>query len=112
MKKLIILLCLMLNVSFAQLTFDRTRIIFDHSMGNSQSVVVSNTNKTDPFLAQSWIEDSNGNKITSPLVALPILQRVDPGKDKQVKISIAGDISTLPNESGNNFLFQCIRCSS
>lgn len=108
MKKLIILLCLILNVSFAQLTFDRTRIIFDHSMGNSQSVVVSNTNKMEPFLAQSWIEDSNGNKITSPFVALPILQRINAGQNKQVKISIVGDMSTLPGDRESLFTFNAL----
>ena len=42
------------------------------------------------------------------MVALPILQRVDPGKDKQVKISIAGDISTLPTSQETIFFFNVL----
>ena len=98
MKKIIISIILMLNVSYAQLTFDRTRVIFDHSESSSQSVIVSNTNRQSPYLAQAWIEDEAGNKVTGPLVALPILQRMNPGQDKQIKISIVGDSSALATD--------------
>lgn len=108
MKKIIMFVCLILNVSFAQLTFDRTRIVFDHSKGSSHSVVVTNTNATDPFLAQSWIEDSLGNKITDPLVALPILQRINAGQKKQIKVSITGDISVIPTDRESLFFFNVL----
>lgn len=82
MKRLLIVGVVLLNISFAQLTLDRTRIIFDRSQSSSQSIVVSNNNKSDPYLAQSWIEDAQGNRIESPLVALPILQRINPAQEK------------------------------
>ena len=35
-------------------------------------------------------------KISEPLVALPILQRVNPGQKKQVKVSLVGNVAHLP----------------
>lgn len=108
MKKLIILAALLLNISYAQLSFDRTRVIFDHSKSNSQSVVVSNNNKTAPYLAQSWIEDENGVKIMAPLVALPILQRINPNQEKQIRISLAGDATQLPRDRESLLYFNVL----
>lgn len=107
MKRLFILTIALLNVSFAQLTLDRTRVIFDRAQSNSQSVVVKNTNKNAPYLAQSWIEDEQGNKIEMPLVALPILQRINPGQEKQVKISLAGQ-NNLPEDRESMFFFNVL----
>lgn len=98
MKKIIaVSLGLLLNMAFSQISFDRTRVVLDNAKKNSQTIVINNSSET-PFLAQAWIEDSNGQKITSPLAALPILQRINPGQDKQLKISTMGDISQLPND--------------
>lgn len=97
----------LLNAAYAQLTLDRTRVIFDRAQSNSQSVVVSNTNKNEPYLAQSWIEDEKGNKIESPLVALPILQRINPGQEKQVKISLAGQ-NNLPTDRESMLFFNVL----
>lgn len=108
MKKHFLILSLtLLNISFAQLSFDRTRVIFDRDKSNSQSVVVSNTNKKDPYLAQSWIEDENGKKIEAPLVALPILQRINPGQEKQVKISLVGQ-NNLPQDRESMLYFNVL----
>ncbi len=97
----------LLNIAFGQLTLDRTRVIFDREQSNSQSIVVENTNKNDPYLAQSWIEDERGNKIESPLVALPILQRINPGQEKQVKISLVGQ-NTLPEDRESLLFFNVL----
>ena len=111
MKKLLIAVATLslslLNTSYAQLTLDRTRIIFDRAQSNSQSIVVSNTNKNEPYLAQSWIEDEQGNKIESPLVALPILQRINPGQEKQVKVSLAGQ-NNLPSDRESMLFFNVL----
>lgn len=98
MKKIFIISALLLNVTFAQLSFDRTRVIFDHSAKNSQSIVVSNTSPNSPYLAQSWLEDANGQKISGPLMALPVLQRINPREEKQVKLNVSGDVSMLPKD--------------
>lgn len=111
MKKLFIavatLTLSLLNTTYAQLTLDRTRIIFDRAQSNSQSIVVSNSSKNEPYLAQSWIEDEHGNKIESPLVALPILQRINPGQEKQVKVSLAGQ-NNLPTDRESMLFFNVI----
>lgn len=107
MKRLFILTIALLNTAFAQLTLDRTRVILDRAQSNSQSVVVKNTNKNAPYLAQSWIEDEHGNKIETPLVALPILQRINPGQEKQVKISLVGQ-NNLPEDRESMLFFNVL----
>lgn len=111
MKKLFIgvatFILSLLNITYAQLTIDRTRVIFDRAHSSSQSIVVSNSNKNDPYLAQSWIEDDKGNKIEAPLVALPILQRINPGQEKQVKISLAGQ-NNLPTDRESMLFFNVL----
>lgn len=98
MKKIIIIAVLLVNAAFAQLSFDRTRVIFDHAAKNSQSILVSNTSPKSPFLAQSWLENENGQKISSPITALPVLQRINPREEKQIKLNLSGDVSMLPKD--------------
>lgn len=99
MKKIVLLLAgTLINVSFAQLSFDRSRVIFDAGKKSSQSVVVTNSNAEAPYLANAWIENDRGEKIVSPLVALPILQRINPKQDKQIKISFMGSDAELPKD--------------
>ncbi|MCG3100567.1 fimbria/pilus periplasmic chaperone [Enterobacter sp. DRP3] len=73
----------------AAIALDRTRVIFDGS-NTSLTLSISNQNKTLPYLAQSWVEDAKGNKIESPLMALPPLQRVEPGAKSQIKLQSTG----------------------
>lgn len=98
MKKILFVGFMMFNVSFAQLAFDRTRVIFDHSKTNSVSVIVENSSPNMPYLAQTWIEDGNGNKIEEPLVSLPMLQRLNPKQEKQIKISLVGNTDSLAKD--------------
>lgn len=63
--------------SHAAIALDRTRVIFNGAE-KSVSLNVSNLNKELPYLAQGWIEDQNGEKISSPLVVLPPVQRIEP----------------------------------
>ena len=60
-------------------SLDRTRLIIT-GKDSSASANLTNTSPDIPFLAQSWVEDSKGNKITSPLVVLPPLQRINGGQ--------------------------------
>ncbi|PBU02292.1 fimbria/pilus periplasmic chaperone, partial [Escherichia coli] len=52
--------------SHASVTSDRTRLVFNES-DKSISVTLRNNDPKLPYLAQSWIEDAKGNKISSPL---------------------------------------------
>lgn len=89
----------------AAVALDRTRVIFD---GNekSMSVNVHNDNTSLPYLAQSWVEDADGHKIQSPLMALPPLQRLEPGAKSLVKIQLApGAAAKLPQDRESLFYF-------
>lgn len=92
------------NLAQAAVSMDRTRIIFDGSQ-KSISLNISNNNNKLPYLAQGWIENVEGKKIQSPLVVLPPVQRLEPGKSSQVKIEALPAISTLPQDRESLFYF-------
>jgi len=104
--KLTIILLGSFSVGLAQaaLTLDRTRAIFD-AEEKSISMNISNDNKKLPFLAQSWIEDSNHKKVTSPLVVLPPLQRINMGERSLVRIAQSTGVSALPQDRETLFYF-------
>ncbi len=85
-------------------SMDRTRVIFDGSQ-KSISLNISNSNKQLPYLAQGWIENTEGQKIQSPLVVLPPVQRLESGQSSQVKIEALPEINTLPQDRESLFYF-------
>lgn len=94
-----------LQTANAAVALDRTRVIFDGAQ-KSMSLNVRNDNTKLPYLAQSWVEDENGNKIQSPLMALPPLQRLEPGAKSLVKIQLApGAEAKLPQDRESLFYF-------
>lgn len=97
-SKILILSVLTLNVSMAQLAFDRTRVVFNRNSQKSVSIAVENISPKMPFLAQAWIETAQGVKMSEPLVALPMLQRINPKQEKQIKIGLVGSESILPQD--------------
>lgn len=99
------LLCV-LGVSQAQaaIALDRTRVVFNGG-DKSVSLSISNENKQLPYLAQGWIEDEAGNKITTPLTVLPPLQRIEPGAKSQVKVQGLSDVSLLAQDRETLFYF-------
>ncbi|ROL62658.1 molecular chaperone [Pseudomonas protegens] len=100
-----LLLCgLVAQQANAAIALDRTRVIFDGSR-KSVSLNLSNENKQLPYLAQGWIEDAEGNKITTPLVVLPPVQRIEPGAKSQVKIQGLPVINRLPQDQESLFYF-------
>ncbi|CAI1109041.1 MULTISPECIES: fimbria/pilus periplasmic chaperone [Serratia] len=88
----------------AAIALDRTRVIFDGGQ-NSVSLNISNQNKQLPYLAQAWLEDEQGTKIQSPLVVLPPVQRVEPGKPSQVKIQALPAAKQLPQDRETLYYF-------
>ncbi|GGZ96336.1 molecular chaperone [Ignatzschineria ureiclastica] len=95
------------TTAYGQLSLDRTRIVFDRAKTNSQSITLTNTNPEVPYLAQSWIENEYGHKIEDPLIALPILQRLEPKQEKQVKISLSG-ANNLPTDRESLLYFNAL----
>ncbi|WP_272682513.1 fimbria/pilus periplasmic chaperone [Providencia sp. PROV120] len=92
------------STAYGAVSMDRTRVIFDGSQ-KSISLNISNNNKQLPYLAQGWIENTEGQKIQSPLVVLPPVQRLEPGKSSQLKIEALPAISTLPQDRESLFYF-------
>lgn len=99
-----LLAALLAQQAQAAIALDRTRIIFDGSQ-KSVSLSISNHNKQLPYLAQGWIEDDKGNKIQSPLMVLPPVQRIEPGKLSQVKIQALPMVKTLPQDRETVYYF-------
>lgn len=102
---LIILTALTQQAAHAAIALDRTRVIFN---GDEKSITVNirNDNNKLPYLAQSWVEDKEGNKIQSPFMALPPLQRVEPNAKSLVKIQMSpGAQASLPQDRESLFYF-------
>lgn len=99
-----VLCVLTVQSAFAAIALDRTRVIYDGSQ-KSLSLNVSNENKQLPYLAQSWIEDAQGNKITSPLAVLPPVQRIEPGAKSQVKVQAMPAAQLLVQDRESLFYF-------
>ena len=76
----------------AAIALDRTRVIFNGAE-KSISLNVSNQNKDLPYLAQGWMENENGERIESPLIVLPPIQRIEPGDKSQIKVQSLPDIA-------------------
>ncbi|EPE1852048.1 fimbria/pilus periplasmic chaperone [Cronobacter dublinensis] len=90
--------------AFAAIALDRTRVVYNGEE-KSISLNISNENKNLPYLAQAWIEDAQGNKITGPLTVLPPVQRVEPGAKSQVKVQASAATATLPQDKETLFYF-------
>lgn len=88
----------------AAIALDRTRVIFNAGP-QSMSLGISNQNKSLPYLAQAWVENASGNKIESPVMAVPPLQRVEPGAKGQVKIQATDSLGALPQDRESLFYF-------
>lgn len=90
--------------AYAAIVPDRTRIIFSGTQ-KSVSVTLRNDSQTQPYLAQTWVEDSNGKKITSPLAVLPPVQRIEPTATGQVKVQGMPGLASLPQDRETMFYF-------
>lgn len=88
----------------AAVSLDRTRVIYNEGE-KSVSLSISNENPQLPYLAQGWIEDQQGNKITSPLTVLPPLQRVEPGEKSQIKVQALQGAALLARDRETLFYF-------
>ncbi|MEN4947356.1 fimbria/pilus periplasmic chaperone [Pseudomonas proteolytica] len=91
-------------ISQAAVSLDRTRVIF---IGGEKSVSlsISNQNTQLPYLAQGWIENEQGEKITSPMVVLPPVQRLEPGASSQIKIQGLPELNLLSQDQESLFYF-------
>lgn len=87
----------------AAIALDRTRVIFP---GGEKSVTlnIDNQNEKLPYLAQAWVENAEGTKITAPILVVPPIQRLEQGAKGQIKLQDAGLIA-LPQDRESLFYF-------
>lgn len=83
---------------------DRTRLVF-RGEDKSISVDLKNANDKLPYLAQSWVEDEKGNKITTPLTVVPPVQRIEASGTGQVKIQSMPALASLPQDRETLFYY-------
>lgn len=101
-----VLLLLLGSYSSAQAAIapDRTRLVF-RGEDKSISVDLKNANSKLPYLAQSWMENEKGEKITSPLTVVPPVQRIEPSGTGQVKIQGMPVLASLPQDRETLFYY-------
>ncbi|WP_043892846.1 molecular chaperone [Providencia sneebia] len=91
--------------AISAVTLDRTRIIFPGSE-KSINITITNDNPDEAYLAQSWIEDLDGNKLTKgAILATPPLQRMEPNSKSLVRLSTTPLLNTLPKDRESVFYF-------
>lgn len=93
---------LILPSANSAINLDRTRVIFNDNE-QSATVMLSNQNVENPFLAQSWLTDENRNKISTPLLVLPALQRIEPKGHSLISLVKTGQLSHLPQDRESLF---------
>lgn len=87
---------------------DRTRAIFPGSE-KSISLNITNDSASMPYLAQGWIEDEQGKKISGPLVVVPPLQRLEAKSKSVMRINAMPDASLLPQDKESLFILTCAK---
>ncbi|WP_291830958.1 fimbria/pilus periplasmic chaperone [Candidatus Symbiopectobacterium sp. PLON1] len=65
--------------------------------------MLSNQNVENHFLAQSWLTDENRNKISTPLLVLPALQRIEPKGHSLISLVKTGQLAQLPKDRESLF---------
>ncbi|MGC5701953.1 fimbria/pilus periplasmic chaperone [Pseudomonas sp. NFXW11] len=82
----------------AALALGSSRIIIQAPQ--TQAVVmVHNRSAHAPYLAQSWVENAQGQKTEGlPLVALPPIQRLESTQSNQLKVQVLPRVAGLPQD--------------
>lgn len=92
------------NLANAALVVDRSRLIYNEG-DKSISVNVKNNDMKQPYLAQIWLENDKDEKTTEGLMALPPLQRVEPGSKTMIRIQELPEVKKLPKDRETLFYF-------
>lgn len=93
--------CICISSVQAALLLDRTRIIYNEGE-QSVSLGVTNQSKIEPYIAQSWIEDSTGHKVKSPFLILPPLARIEANEKTMLRVTLLPG-NTLPADKESVF---------
>lgn len=92
------------SVANATVSPDRTRIIFNET-DKSVSIKLTNQSKTQPYLAQSWVEDKNNQKTRGYISPLPPLVRLEAGEQTQVRLMGQPTLQQLPADRESLFFY-------
>ena len=91
--------------AYSAVTLDRTRIVFNGS-NSSVSIAIQNKNQDIPFLAQAWLENAIHEKVKSPFMVIPPIQRLEPTQSSQIRIEVLEKkIDALPQDRESLFYF-------
>lgn len=88
----------------AAIALDRTRAVFP---GAEKSIAlnIANESSRKPYLAQAWLEDAQGKKITSPLMVTPAVQRLEPKQKSVIRVNALPEAASLPQDRESLFYF-------
>lgn len=93
----IVTICLFSQSTYAAIALDRTRVLYNEGE-RSVSMMLENENESKPYLAQSWLENSQDEKINSPFIVTPPVQRIEAGNKSQIKIQALPATNMLPTD--------------
>lgn len=94
----------MCSAANATVSPDRTRIIFNET-DKSVTIKLINQSKAQPYLAQSWIEDAEGQKTRNAISPLPPLLRLEAGEQSQVRLMGQPALQQLPTDRESLFYY-------
>ena len=80
-----VLLSCMSSIAWGAIIPDRTRIIMNES-DKGEALKLTNQSKKLPYLAQTWIEDTKGNKSRDFIVTVPPMVRLNPSEQIQIRM--------------------------
>ncbi|SRW60068.1 putative fimbrial chaperone [Shigella sonnei] len=95
-----VLLACMSSIAWGAIIPDRTRIIMNES-DKGEALKLTNQSKNLPYLAQTWIEDTKGNKSRDFIVTVPPMVRLNPSEQIQIRMISQEKIAQLPKEGAN-----------
>ena len=99
-----VLLSCMSSIAWGVIIPDRTRIIMNES-DKGEALKLTNQSKNLPYLAQTWIEDTKGNKSRDFIVTVPPMVRLNPSEQIQIRMISQEKIAQLPNDRETLFYF-------
>ena len=99
-----VLLSCMSSIAWGAIIPDRTRIIMNES-DKGEALKLPNQSKNLPYLAQTWIEDTKGNKSRDFIVTVPPMVRLNPSEQIQIRMITQEKIAQLPKDRETLFYF-------
>ncbi|KPD03593.1 fimbrial biogenesis chaperone [Moellerella wisconsensis] len=93
----VIISAVSVQVSYGAIALDRTRVIYNEGE-KSVSIGLTNESKDKPYLSQVWLEDDKDQKINSPFIITPPVQRIEATSKSQIKIQAIANITALPKD--------------